>query len=319
MTVEGLRGLRLAVTAGAGFIGARIVRLAVEGGARVTVLSRTPGNRGRIAELAGVEVVDCDVLDDAAVAAVMKAARPEIVVHAAGLPDWRREPTLAPSMVRLHALGTTHVLEAARLAGAGRVVVVGSAGEYGDAAGPLAEDRTARPIDPYSVSKLAATEIALAYDRAFGLPCTVVRPFVVYGPGEPENRLLSTVFRRSLDGGGPTDFTRGEQVRDFVFVDDVAEGALRAAITPAAAGAILNLGTGVGTRVRDAVALAVEIAGATVKPVFGALPYRPGEPASLLADTTLCARVLGWSPATPLPRGLELAFEDLVHRLEGRA
>ncbi len=317
MTLEGLHGRRLVVTAGAGFIGARIVRRATEGGARVTVLSRTPSNRGRIADLAEVEVVDCDVLDDAAVRAAMTLARPDVVIHAAGLPDWRREPTLAPSMVRLHALGTTHVLEAARLAGAARVVVVGSAGEYGDAEGPLSEERRAQPVDPYSVSKLAATEIALAYDRAFGLPCTVVRPFVVYGPGEPENRLLSTVFRRSLAGGGPTDFTRGEQVRDFVFVDDVAEGALRAAEASKAAGRVLNLGTGVGTRVRDAVALAIEVAGCRVEPVFGALPYRPGEPASLLADTTLCSSTLGWSPSTPLARGLALAYADLVRRRAG--
>jgi nucleoside-diphosphate-sugar epimerase len=307
-----LRDKRVLVTAGAGFIGARLVRRALAMGAKVTVLGRPGGNRERLATFEDVLAYDGDILDEASVVRALEVERPDVVVHAAGLPDWRREPSLAPSMVRLHALGTTNVLEAARLAGVGRVVVVGSAGEYGDSPERLSERQVARPVDPYSVSKLAATEIALAYDRAFGLACSVVRPFVVYGPGEPKNRLLPTVFARALAGGGDVAFTPGEQVRDFVYVDDVAEGILRTAISPAARGAIVNLGTGIGTRVRDVVAHAIAVSGNTVRPDFGGLPYRPGEPPSLVSDNTEIHALLGWSPPTRIEEGLERAYEAFV-------
>jgi len=304
----GLQGKRVLVTAGAGFIGARVVRRALADGAHLTVLCRAGGRRDRITALRGVEARDADILDAERVAYAIREMQPDLLIHAAGLPDWRREPSLTPAMVQLHALGTANVLEAARIAGTGRVVVVGSAGEYGEHEGPLAEGLVARPIDPYSVSKLAATEISLAYHRAFGLACTVVRPFVVYGPGEPDNRLLSTVFARSLSGGGPVSFTKGEQLRDFVYVDDVAEGILRAAISPAAAGRIVNIGTGVATSVRDAVTLAIGVAGGVVEPRFGGLPYRTGETPSLVASTEVLREVLGWMPDTTLEVGLRRAY-----------
>jgi len=300
------------VTGGAGFVGARIVRAALAAGADVIVLERAGASVDRIADLAAVRVVHDDILDEAGVTARLAEERPHIVVHAAGYPDSRREPTLATTMMRVHACGTTNVLEASRLAGVERVVALGSAGEYGDASEALSEEQAARPLDPYSVSKLAATESALAYDRAFGLACTVVRPFIVYGPGEPRTRLLPSVFVRALAGGGEVAFTPGEQVRDFVYVDDVAEGTLRAAVSPAARGLVLNLGTGLGVRVRDAVTQAITASGSHVVADFGGLPYRPGETLRMVADTSRVERVLGWKPETSLEAGVALAYASFA-------
>lgn len=312
LPANALAGQKVLVTAGGGFIGSRVVRRALACGASVSVLVRPEDGRDRLSNLEGVRFYEGDILDEPAVTRALAEEKPNLVVHTAGLVDSRREPSLVPSMMRLHALGMAHLLEASRLAEVAHVVALGSSGEYGASAAVFAEDRIAEPVDPYSVSKLAATDLAMTYDRAFGLPCTVVRPFVVYGPGELKNRIFSTVFGKALAGGGEVDFTAGEQVRDFVYVDDVAEGILRAALTPAARGQILNLGIGRGTRVRDAVTIAIAASQNRVIPLFGKLPYRPGEPPSLVADNTKIEAILGWSPPTSVEEGVALTYAAFV-------
>jgi UDP-glucose 4-epimerase len=168
----------------------------------------------------------------------------------------------------------------------------------------LREDGPRLPLDPYAASKVAATEMALTYHRSFGVTTTVVRPFVVYGPREPRQRLFPSLFAAASGEGGDVACTPGQQIRDFVYVDDVAAGSLRALTSAQAGGEVINLGTGIGTSVRDAVRLAVEISGGRVRPQFGALPYRPGEPKRMVASTDKCARLLGWTPSFSLAEGL---------------
>lgn len=288
----GLAGRRVLVTGADGFIGRALVAFASARDAHVTGIGRHAA----------------DIADAGAVDRVFLAAKPEVVVHAAGLMDWRQDLELLPSMLRVHVLGTANVLQASRRVGVRRVVCFGSAGEYGAAKPPLVEDGAAEPLDPYSTSKLAATELARLFHRSFALDTTVVRPFNVYGLGEPERRLFPSVFARARSGGGEIACTPGEQQRDFVHIDDVAEGAWRAALSPNTPGAILNLGTGRAMRVRDAVDHAVRISGGNVSPRYGALPYRSGEPMILVASTDKCRSLLGWKPSISLEDGLARTF-----------
>jgi len=290
-----LAGRRLLVTGGAGFLGARVVRSALRRGAHVTVMTRTPAPAPRLTNVSVARVV-ADVADADAVLAAFVEACPDLVVHAAGWPHWRQDPAITLPMMRVHATGTACVLEAARKTAVRRTVLVGTAGEYGDAPGPVAESHPERPIDTYSSSKLAATELGLVYDQSFRVPCTIVRPFVLYGPGEPPGRLFPSLFGAALRGASILDLSPGEQIRDFVHVDDVAEAILVAATDARAAGAVINLGTGVGVRLRDAAIMALSIAGSTVEPRFGALPYRPGEPPVLVADAERARALLLWDP-----------------------
>lgn len=305
-----LRGQRLLVTGSSGFIGGHLVDCALAAGAKVTALTRAGSEPGRLHRHAGLEIVQVDDLRDAAALADRVAhVAPDIVLHLAALADWRQDPSLTCKMVDAHVVGTANLLEAARAAAVTRVVLFGSAGEYGDHGQPLGEERREKPLDPYSATKLAATNLGLMYHRSFGLPCTVVRPFVVYGPGESAHRLIPSIFATAAAGGGPVDFTAGTQRRDFVYVDDVAEGALRAALVPAAAGEVLNLGTGIATSVRDMASRAIEVSGNRVVPHFGARPMRVGEPLCLVADMAKTERILGWRPRVSLREGLQDFWE----------
>jgi UDP-glucose 4-epimerase len=315
--LAGLQGRRVLVTGGDGFIGAHVVRRALDEGARVAAVLR-PGKRpARLAPRERLELIERDIADGDGLTELLQAERPDLVLHLAAIADWRQDPSLTIKMIQAHVLGTGYLLEAARKAGVARVVLFGSAGEYGDHDRALTEEYPGEPLDPYSATKLAATMLALTYHRSFHLACTVVRPFLVYGPGEGQHRLLPSTFARSLQAltaaERTMEFTTGEQRRDFVYVEDVAEGALRAAITPAAAGEILNLGTGVATSVREIVQAAIEIAGSRVIAQFGARPQRAGEPRLLLADMRKTRRILGWQPTVGVSDGLREFWRSIEH------
>lgn len=309
MDYESLQGARACVTGADGFIGARLVRALLARGAIVLGLHRSPTLQ-RLRPHQELSLQAFDLLDAEALKGSLASFAPALVFHCAGLVDWRQEPTLTTAMLQQNTIATAHVLEASRLAKVSRVILFGSAGEYGAQQSPLAEDAAALPLDPYSASKLAATELALVYQRSFSLACTIVRPFMVYGVGEGPRRLLPSLFQQALAGGGEFPCSPGEQLRDFIFVDEVAEGALRLACCPEAIGQVVNLGTGQATTVREVIEVACQLSGGKVSPRFGAMPYRPGEPMQLYAEPHKLRRLLRWSPVVSMEEGLATMWRE---------
>jgi nucleoside-diphosphate-sugar epimerase len=244
-----------------------------------------------------------DVRNPASVAWAVDRSDPDVVFHLAAISaaDPGVDPMLA---VAVNVGGTVHLLEALRSRKVRRVVLAGTCYEYG------ARD-TVEGLDPYNVyaaSKVAAWAFARAYWRSLGLPATVVRPFQVYGPGQPLQALIPSAIRAALTG---EDFpmTRGEQQRDFVFVEDVVEGFLAAATAPGVEGESLDLGTGRTYAVREVVERIWAMTGATGQIRAGALPYRPGEVMRLAADADRTARLTGWRAEIGLEEGLRQTVE----------
>lgn len=131
------------------------------------------------------------------------------------------------------------------------MVHCGSALEYGNLDGDLAEDGPSpQPTDPYGRSKLDGTVALRRIAEAAGIPSVTARLFTVYGPGEHTTRLLPCLLRAAATGG-PVPLTTGTQLRDFTFVEDVAEGLLRLGVAVGAPGEIVNLATGKLLSVRD--------------------------------------------------------------------
>jgi UDP-glucose 4-epimerase len=304
-----LQEARVCVTGADGFIGARLVLSLLARGAVVLGLHHSPTLQ-RLHPHPKLSLEAFDLGDAERLIASIQLFAPTMVFHCAGLVDWRQEPTLLSSMLQQNTLCTAYLLEAARLAKVSRVILFGSAGEYGAQQNPQTESAAALPLDPYSASKLAATELALVYQRSFSLPCTIIRPFMVYGIGEGPRRLLPSIFQKALAGGGEFPCSPGEQLRDFIFVDEVVEGSLRLAFCQEAAGQVINLGTGQATMVREVIEVACQISGGKVAPVFGAMPYRPGEPMQLYADPQKLYRLLQWKPAILLEDGLAKMWQE---------
>jgi nucleoside-diphosphate-sugar epimerase len=124
--------------------------------------------------------------------------------------------------------------------------------------------------------------------------------------------MLIPSLVRAVNGDRALPMTAGEQVRDFIYVDDVAEAMLRLAVAPGARGEIVNVGRGESVSIRDTVGLLEQLSGRRAPVVLGAIPYREGEIMDYRMDISKLERLTGFSPRTPLREGLTRTLADRV-------
>lgn len=308
-------GKRVLVTGGSGFIGSHLVEALLQRGVEVHCLLLA-GDAA--AHLSGVRphivVHHADLVDPEAVQAVVATSRPEAVYHlaAVGVTDVHVDPAFA---VRVNVEGTLNLLAA--LDGAYRVFVnTGTCHEYGDNEPPFREDQDPRPELPYAITKTAAWRFCARFHRTRGWPIVTVRPFSVYGPRQGANALIPTCIQAAQDGHD-LDMTMGEQRRDFIYVEDVVEGFMRAAEIPQAIGGTFNLCTGQETTIYELARSVVEQVGSGIAIHRGALPYRSGEIWRLVGDNARARTVLGWQPQVTLEEGLRRTIDAARTTLPG--
>jgi nucleoside-diphosphate-sugar epimerase len=206
-------------------------------------------------------------------------------------------------MIERNFMATVALAQAAVDLGVARLVVTGTCEEYGHRPAPFAEDMAPAPLSPYSASKAASTQWLTMMHATRGLPAVVLRPFLVYGPGQSPPKLVPSALLAALAG---RDFpmTSGRQGRELTYVDDVVEGLLRAATAPGVEGQVINLGSGQEYRVVDIVARIFQLTDGAGRPLPGALADRVGEMMHFRADTAKAERLLGWRATTSLDDGL---------------
>lgn len=253
-----------------------------------------------------IEVHRADLTEPNALEAAVAAARPSTVFHlaATGATNVHVSPTLA---TRVNVEGTLNLLQA--LDGNYRAFVyTGTCHEYGDNPPPFREDQDPRPKLSYAITKTAAWHFCRRFQQNQGWPIVTVRPFSVYGPRQAANTFVSACIR-AAQSRMPFDMTPGEQTRDWIYVQDVVEGMLRAAEEPAAIGETFNLCTGHETSLYQVAQIVVQEVAAqqSTRPVAihrGALAYRPAETWRLVGSPERAREVLGWTARISLERGI---------------
>lgn len=310
--------MKALVTGGAGFIGSNLVDALLARGDEVTIVDDLSTGRRENLEGAlknGARLVELDIRDADALAALASEAKPEAVFHLAAQIDVRKSVEDPAFDAAVNVGGTTNVLEGARRVGAGRIVFVSTGGAiYGEGEGqqlPLAEDAPIAPEAPYGQSKFAAEGYLGLYERLYGLSGVSLRLGNVYGPRQDplgEAGVIAIFCGRLLAGERPTVFGDGAQTRDYIYVGDVVAAALAAAGSEATGP--INVGTGIETDVLKLARLLGELGGSeSFEPELA--PARPGEVQRSAIDPGRAERELGWRARTSLAEGLRLTLDSI--------
>ncbi len=305
---------KVLVTGGAGFIGSNLVRALLERGDEVVVLDNfATGSRANLDGL-DVKVVEGELRSYERVHNAVRGA--EVVFHFGALGSVPRsvQDPLTSSAVNVE--GTLNVLLAARDEGVRRVVYSSSSSVYGVRRDlPVREDAPPDPLSPYGVTKLAAERFCVAFARVYdGLETTVLRFFNVFGPRQsPHSQYAAVVplFMTAIAAGEPIKIHGdGEQSRDFTYIGNVVDGAIRAAFADGANGRIFNIASSRSASVNH---LADTIGSILGKPVHKEhTASRTGDIRDSWADITAARELLGWEPSVGLEEGLRLTAASLL-------
>lgn len=267
--------MRIAITGGTGFLAKRIAKVAERSGETGILLPRKDPADDSLA---------CDITDYEQSLATLSSVSPNVIIHCAAYGvDHRMQ-----DFVRADQVNISGALNVARISSelSCRYVHVGTAYEYESKPEPLREDSALGSTALYGASKLAGWMLVRAFANAHDLDWVTVRPFGMFGPGENPNKLIPSVITACVRGA-PLELSRGHQVRDYLFVDDVAERILALATAERATfprSGVFNLCSGRARTIRGFVEEIACLFGGLELMNFGSLEARTSEPDSYVGD-----------------------------------
>jgi len=296
--------MRVLITGGAGFLGTALAHRLVQEGHRVQVLDDlSAGDPSRLPK--EVLFTRGDVRDVPRLWTLLRDV--ECVFHLAAR-VFVAESVLYPREYNaVNVGGTVSVMEAMRDAGVKRVVLTSSGAVYGNQCHqPVHEELEPDPDSPYAVSKLAAEHYVRTIGRLWGIETVILRVFNAYGPGQfaPVYRapVIPALTKQALSGGSLVVFGNGEQIRDFVYVDDVVDALVAAATAKNVDRAIINVGSGQGTSINQLAQYVGVVVGRRTRTLYS--QAEDGGVPQLVADITLAQEKLGFRPRLSLEEGL---------------
>lgn len=304
------------ITGASGFIGGHLVRSIISTGKKPILLSRFDAASQKFDDIRDrARIMHADLTDGESIKKIIFETKPATIIHLAGTRGNGDARGAHIACEAINAIATAQILEAAVSASVERIVIVGSAEEYGDQSGPLVESMPVQPRTPYGISKAKATEFALNMHRERGCPVVIVRPFSVYGSDQPRSMFIAEAVESSVRNI-TFQMSHGEQRRDLIFVNDVVRGLIAAASVERIEGQIINLGTGRAHRLRDVAEMIWKLT-ETEAPLAVGARYAPQEELhDTWADITLARRLLDWEPQVDLETGLRETIRVMREQLE---
>ena len=335
--------MKLLVTGGAGFIGSAVIRRAIRAGHSVVNLDKLTyaGSLTNVAEVADSPAYafeKADICDRAAVDAILDRHQPDAIMHLAAESHVDRSIDGPAAFMETNIIGTYTMLEAARAYWTARGKPQGfrfhhiSTDEVfgslpADPGVKFTEDTPYDPRSPYSASKASSDHLVRAWAETYGLPVVLTNCSNNYGPYHFPEKLIPVVILKALAGAPIPIYGKGDNIRDWLFVEDHAD-ALLLVVQKGALGRSYNIG---GENEATNLELVQKICAILDEKRPGNAPYagqitfvadRPGHDQRYAIDPTRIREELGWRPSVTLDEGLEktidwyLAHEDWWRALQ---
>jgi len=305
--------MRVFVTGGAGFIGSHVSRVLLEAGHQVTVFDNLARGRRDLVP-AGAAFVQADLADEAAVTEALRGH--DAVIHLAGYLEVAVSVQKPVEFAVNNIVNSVKLLESMRRAGVGKIVFSSSATVYGVPKRlPLREDDPlGMQANPYGATKVSVEVFLGVYHKLYGFDCIALRYFNPYGPNElcdPETHAVPNIVRAALERRPIPMYWKGEQVRDYIYVEDLA----RAHVQPLSVTGfeVFNVGSDVGTKVIDIVHTVSRILG--YEAPIDDLGERAGDVEASYASSEKLRTQLGWAPRVDLEEGLRRTIAHYRERL----
>jgi UDP-glucuronate 4-epimerase len=322
--------MKVLVTGAAGFIGSALAHRLLDRDDRVVGIDNLNDyydvrlKHARLDLLqarSGFEFHKLDIVERKGMAALFAAEKFDAVVHLAAQAGVRYSIENPSAYIDANLVGFLHVLEGCRHARVGHLVFASSSSVYGaNTRLPFSEhDNVDHPVSLYAATKKANELMAHSYASLYGLPCTGLRFFTVYGPwGRPDMALFK--FTEGILAGRPIPvFNRGDMVRDFTYVDDIVEGVIRATDKPAAPDArwsgerpdpatsyapwrVFNIGNNQPVKLMRYIEVLEQCLGRKAK--LELLPMQAGDVPATMADVSELQQAVGYRPQTPIEVGV---------------
>jgi len=295
--------MKYLVTGATGFVGSWLVRRLIADGHSVAVMTRQSSDLWRIRPwLSSVLQINGDLNRMNEMAASIRSFAPETIFHLAWTGGNSSRFLNDAAQVYANVPGSLELMRIATETGVRTFINFGSCVEYGQYSIPVRESDPVLPTNLYGRAKYVVEELGMALASASGFRFASMRLFWAYGPADDEARLMPSLIRKMLSGQRYA-MTAGEQLWDYLYIEDAIEAIVRVANTSSAQG-IFNLGSGRPEKLGTVALQIAMLAGEQSLLGLGDIPYGAQQVMHLEADITRLRTATGWEPHVDLPRGL---------------
>jgi UDP-glucuronate 4-epimerase len=308
--------MRILVTGGAGFIGSHLVEALLAQSTRVSVIDDFNDFYDPLIKEKNLEPIrtrisvhKIDIRDKEAVAEVVSAEKPDVIVHLAARAGVRPSVQNPELYLDTNVKGTFYLLEAAKAAGVDRFIFASSSSVYGASKEvPFRESQVlSQTLSPYAATKLAGEHLCSNYSNLYGLRVVCLRFFTVYGPRQRPDLAIHK-FTKLIHCGKPIDvYGDGTARRDFTYIDDIIQGIVSSLEYDQELFDVFNLGESDTIELRQMIAELEAVLGRIA--IINPLPPVPGDMPVTYADVSKAGRLLGYAPKTRIREGLRKFIE----------
>jgi len=312
--IENIAREKILLTGGTGFLGGYVVKQLLSLGVTPAILTRN--SRAKIYEKQRgcSSLIGIDLLDTPALKKFLEEFRPTVIVHLAGYAY--RTGSQPDILDKFNYEATARLLDLAAAIKVKKFILTGTADEYGFQICPQIETMPAMPVSDYAVSKNKAVNYALSLFEKNNLPIVILRPFTIYGLGQPAKMFVPQAVEAAVRRI-PFEMSEGAQKRDLLFVTDFADAIIKTLTTNGIEGEIFNVGSGKSIALKELAGKIWENTGADEKLLkIGVRQTARSELHDTQADISKIRHRLDWQPKVSLDDGLKMVIEKIKSDLK---